>query len=237
MPADVLCFGAHPDDVEWGAGGILLRLKKRGVPFAIVDLTAGEMGSRGTPQERAIEAKVASDFLGAQARECLHLPDCGLMDNPESRQVIARSIRKWQPKIVLAPFWEDRHPDHSAAGLMVKNSSLYAGLAKLKEGWDAPHKPAIFLFYLLHHYTKPTFVVDISDVYAAKLQALRLHESQFAKTADQLGIISHGVSDYLYGLESRDRHFGSLIGVRHGEALVTDKPLPLLGIADLLALA
>ncbi len=128
MSVDVLFIGAHPDDVEWGVGGIALLLREQGVSFAIVDLTQGEMGSRGTVEGRAVEAARAAEFLGASARENLKLPDGGLVDSPENRRLIAGVVRRYRPKIVVAPLWEDRHPDHAAAGLMVRNSALFCGL-------------------------------------------------------------------------------------------------------------
>lgn len=231
MSVDVLFFGAHPDDVEWGAGGILLLLREKGAKFALIDLTEGEMGSRGTPEERREEASAAAEFVGASARENLHLPDCGLVDSPENRKRIASVIRRYRPQLVLAPFWKDRHPDHAATGLMVRNSSLYCALAKLNDGHQ-PHKPGAFLYFLLHNYRHPSLVVDITGVYGQKLELLRLHHSQFSKTADQFGVLPLGMSDYLYGLESRDRYFGSLVGVHHGEALVADRPLKLPGLFD-----
>jgi len=233
MPVDVLLFGAHPDDVEWGAGGITLLLQARATSFALVDLTAGEMGSRGTPAERGIEADEAARFLGGVPRENLGMPDCALSDNPESRRRVACAIRKYRPKLVLAPFWKDRHPDHVAAGRMVRNSALLCGLKKLDSPYP-PFKPKAFLYFLLHHYTRPSFVVDVSEVYERKLDLLRLHWTQFSKTAEQFGIVSHGLGDYLFGLESRDRFFGSLIGRRHGEALVSEQPIALGGLNVLL---
>jgi bacillithiol biosynthesis deacetylase BshB1 len=223
MPVDVLLFGAHPDDVEWGAGGSLLLMKEQGLQVALVDLTAGEMGSRGTPEERAAEAKAAAGFAGASARENLLLPDCGLVDTPETRRLIAGTIRRHRPRIVMAPYWEDRHPDHAAAGAMVRNSALFCTLRKL-DSEHAPHKPELFLYYLLHNYEKPAFVIDISGVYERKLELLRLHETQFSKTAEERGLVPQGMNDYLFGLESRDRFFGSLIGCAHGEAFVQDRP-------------
>ena len=235
MAVDVLAFGAHPDDVEWGAGGISLLLRHSGRTLAIADLTAGEMGSRGTPPERAAEAEAAARYLGAVARETLFLPDGALVDSPDSRQRVASVIRRHRPRLVLAPHWEDRHPDHAAAGLMVRNSALHCVLSKSGDP-NAPHKPQAFLFYLLHNFGKPSFVVDISNVYASKLELLRLHVSQFSKTAEDFGVVPLGVSDYLFGLESRDRFFGSLIGARHGEALVSDQPIPLSGLDQILHL-
>jgi bacillithiol biosynthesis deacetylase BshB1 len=233
MPVEVLMIGAHPDDVEWGAGGIALLLSRKQKTFAMVDLTDGEMGSRGTPEERALEAEHAAMFAGAVARESLHLPDCGLIDSPENRRLVASVIRRYQPRLVLAPYWEDRHPDHAAAGAMVRNSTLFGTLRKFDDD-NPPHKPEAFLYFLLHNFEKPSLVVDITSVYERKLELLRLHDSQFSKTAEGFGLVPQGMNDYLYGLESRDRFFGSLIGVHHGEALVTDRPLRLAGIESLL---
>jgi N-acetylglucosamine malate deacetylase 1 len=235
MAVDVLLIGAHPDDVEWGAGGIALLLRNAGISFAILDLTRGEMGSRGTPEHRQAEAALAAEFMGASARETLDLPDCGLADAPEHRRRVASVIRRYRPKIVLAPLWEDRHPDHAAAGLLVRNSQLYCTLAKLDDP-NPPHKPGAFLFYALHHSVRPSFVVDTTAVFRDKLELLRTHRSQFAKTAEEFGVLAHGVGDYLFGLESRDRYFGSLIGVRFGEALVADRPVRLAGMGDILGL-
>jgi N-acetylglucosamine malate deacetylase 1 len=224
MPADVLFFGAHPDDVEWGVGGIALLLRDRGISFAIVDLTNGEMGSRGTPEERKIEARSAADCLGA-ARETLNLPDCGLVDSPENRRLIASAVRRHRPRIVVAPLWEDRHPDHAAAGLIVQNSRLVCALKTLEDP-NPPHKPGAFLFYPIHKFHQPTFIADTSPVFERKLELLRTYRSQFGGN----------LKDYLFGLESRDRYYGSLIGVHHGEALVSDQPMRLGSPGDLLAL-
>jgi bacillithiol biosynthesis deacetylase BshB1 len=211
---DVLLFGAHPDDVEWAAGGIVLRMREQGLSLAIVDMTQGEMGSRGTVQERKNEAISAAKFIGMSARENLELPDCGLVDNPDNRRLIAAAIRKHRPKIVLAPLWEDRHPDHAAAGLLVQNSRLFCSLKNLDDP-NPPHKPAAFLFYPIHNFHKPTFIVDTSAVFERKLELMRVYQSQFHES----------VGDFLFRLESRDRYYGSLIGAQHAEALVADQPM------------
>jgi bacillithiol biosynthesis deacetylase BshB1 len=205
-------------------GGTALLLRDHGISFAIVDFTNGEMGSRGTAEERTIEANLAAESLGA-ARENLNLPDCGLIDSPENRRLIATAIRRHRPKMVLAPLWEDRHPDHAAAGLIVQNSRLFCGLKTLDDP-NPPHRPGLFLFYPIHTFQKPTFVIDTSPVFERKLDLLRIYHSQFAAT----------VGDYLFGLESRDRYYGSLIGARLGEALVSDQPIPLGGLGELLKL-
>ena len=234
MAVDVLFFGAHPDDVEWGAGGIALLLRGAGVSFAIVDMTEGEMGNRGTLEERRIEAAAAAEFLGVE-RETLGLPDCGLVDSPENRRAVASAIRRHRPRLVIAPYWEDRHPDHAAAGLMVRNCQVYCALKKLGDP-HPPHKPRAFLYCPLNKFERPTFVVDTTAVFQQKLDLLRIHRSQFGKTAEEFGVIAHGVGDYLFGLESRDRYFGSMAGARYGEALIADQPLRLSGAEDVLAL-
>jgi len=225
MPIDVLLFGAHPDDVEWGVGGIMLLLQAKGISFAIVDLTNGELGSRGTPGDRMVEARRAAEFLGAHSRENLNLPDCGVIDSPENRRLIASAVRRHRPKIVLAPLWEDRHPDHAAAGLMVRNSPLYCVLKNSGDP-NPPHRPGAFLFYPLHKFKQPSFVVDTTAVFPRKLELLGIYASQFAAS----------VGDYLFALESRDRYFGLQVGVRFGEALISDRPLPLGGLDGVLSL-
>lgn len=233
MTVNYLLFGAHPDDVEWGAGGICLALRSKRLTFVIADLTCGELGSRGTPEQRMREAEEAGKFLGADSRENLEMPDTRLVDSPDARMQIASVIRRHRPAVVLAPFWKDRHPDHAATGKMVRNSLLYCALRNSPDP-HPPHKPALFLYYVLHRFQRPDVVVDISTEYAEKLRCLRLHASQFAQTAAQSGVIALGMDDYLFGLESRDRFFGSLIGARHGEALVCDGPLSLIQ-AEMLA--
>ncbi len=225
MPVDVLFFGAHPDDVEWGVGGMALLLRDKGASFAIVDLTRGEMGSRGTPAERKNEAIRAAEHMGASARENLDLPDCGVTDSPENRRLVASAVRRHRPKIVLAPLWEDRHPDHAAAGLLIRNSQLYCGLKNLADP-NPPHRPRAFLFYPIHKFRQPSFLIDTSAVFARKLDLLRIYRSQFPDTA----------GGYFFALESRDRYFGSLVGASHGEGLVLDQPFLLTGLDAVLSL-
>jgi bacillithiol biosynthesis deacetylase BshB1 len=169
--------------------------------------------------------------MGARFRENLGLPDCGVIDSVENRQQIASIIRKYRPKLVLAPYWKDRHPDHAATGRLIRNAAVHCTLRKSKDP-NPPHKPAAYLYYLLHHFKHPSMVVDISDVYQRKLELLRLHASQFAKTAEGFGVVPLGMNDYLFGLESRDRFFGSLIGVHHGEAFINKVPLKLGSLSD-----
>jgi N-acetylglucosamine malate deacetylase 1 len=235
MPVDVLLFGAHPDDVEWGAGGSVLILKARGSSFGVVDLTRGEMGSRGTSEERDKEAQETASSMGARFRENLGMPDCGVIDSVKNRKQIASVIRRHRPKVVLAPYWKDRHPDHAATGRLIRNSAVHCTLKKSNDP-NPPHKPSAYLYYLLHHFTHPSMVVDISEIYNRKLELIRMHASQFAKTAEGFGVLPLGMNDYLFGLESRDRFFGSLIGVHHGEAFVNEVPLKLRSLSDLVSM-
>jgi bacillithiol biosynthesis deacetylase BshB1 len=207
-------------------------LQATGTSFGIVDLTRGEMGSRGTTEERDKEAEDAAASMGARFRENLDLPDCGIIDSVDNRKKIASVIRRWRPTLVLAPYWTDRHPDHAATGRLIQNAAVYCTLKKSKDP-NPPHRPSAYLYYLLHHFTSPSIVVDISDLYPRKLELLRMHASQFSKTAEGFGVVPLGMNDYLFGLESRDRFFGSLIGVHHGEAFVSEVPLKLGSISDL----
>jgi bacillithiol biosynthesis deacetylase BshB1 len=231
MLVDVLLFGAHPDDVEWGAGGTILMLKATGTSFGIVDLTRGEMGSRGMSEERDQEARDAASWMGARFRENLGLPDCGVIDSVENRQQVASVIRRYRPKLVLAPYWKDRHPDHAATGHLIRNAAVHCTLRKSNDP-NPPHKPLAYLYYLLHHFKHPSMVIDISEVYQSKLELLRMHASQFAKTAEGFGVLPLGMNDYLFGLESRDRFFGSLISVHHGEAFINEVPFKLGSLSD-----
>lgn len=225
MSAEILLFGAHPDDVEWAIGGIALLLRDSGASMALVDMTKGEMGSRGTVEARNAEAHAAAKTLRAVARENLDLPDCALIDSFESRRLVASAVRRHRPKIVLAPLWEDRHPDHAAAGAIVRNSRLLCGLSTLDDP-NPPHRPDAFLYYPIHNFHQPTFVVDTSAVFERKLELMRTYHSQFVQPAE----------NFLFRLESRDRYYGSLIGARHGEALVADQPIVLRDLAALPAL-
>jgi N-acetylglucosamine malate deacetylase 1 len=227
MAIDVLLFGAHPDDVEWAVGGTALLLHDKGLSFALVDMTNGEMGSRGTVEERKIEAARAAELMGACARENLNLPDCGLVDSPENRRLVASAVRRFRPRMVLAPLWEDRHPDHAAAGLIVRNAQLYCELKSLEDPCP-PHKVSAFLFYPIHRFRSPSFVVDTAGVFERKMELLRIFDSQFADVV--------GGQDFLFRLESRDRYFGSLAGSRYGEALVLDSPLRVGGLEDVCSL-
>lgn len=224
MEVDILAFGAHPDDVEICVGGILIKSKMKGYRVCVVDLTGGEMGSRGNRKKREIEAACAAERLGIDHRENLNLGDNYLDIDPIGKRAsIAKVIRRFKPKVILSPYEEDRHPDHAAAGRLIKRACFDSRLPKLDLGYP-PHAPLSILYYPLHDYVEPTFVVDISDVFKKKMEAIKAYKSQFCESTN-LSIRPIGVSDYIFHVESRSRFYGSLIDVPYGEALFSEVPL------------
>ncbi|MCL6583447.1 MAG: bacillithiol biosynthesis deacetylase BshB1 [bacterium] len=224
---DLLAFGAHPDDVEICLGGLLIKMKNRGYRTGIADLTRGEMGSRGTAQLRAQETAQASRLLAVDVRENLNLGDSRLTAGYDQILAAARLIRKLRPSIILAPYFEDWHPDHAAAGRIVQQAFFQARLAKLDLGYP-PHYPRRIYYYPAHQPLIPTFVVDITAEFPRKMEALSAYRSQiFPSEEDSQPYRTIGVSDYAFHVESRCRYFGSLINVKYGEALWVDRPLRL----------
>jgi len=242
---DVLAFGAHSDDVELGCGGLLIKLGRAGYRTGIVDLTRGELNSRATPEVIEREAEAAAKILGVSFRERLDLGDARLQDNFENRRLIAELIRRHRPKLVLAPYFGDRHPDHAVSGLLVRNAQLHCRLRRLEASYP-PHAPKLLLFYFMHDYVPPTLVVDITDCFEEKMQAIRTYRSQFGRglavgassgrdrdrdrDQDRDLMDPLGIGDYIFHIESRCRFYGSLINVRYGEAFLAPGPL---GLADL----
>jgi bacillithiol biosynthesis deacetylase BshB1 len=222
MPAhrvDVLAIGAHPDDVELHAGGTLLRLAALGYSTGIVDLTRGECATRGTPEERAEESAAAALELGLSHRSQLDLGDGHLADTLASRTAVAAVLRQLRPRLVLTHHRDQPHPDHTAAADIVGAAVYLGGLANWHPSADAsPHRPATLLSFGLPHSVTPSFIVDISDWAARKAAAIRCHRSQFGEPLP--GEVGSGVScqSFLERVEARQRHYGSLVQVRHGEA-------------------
>lgn len=221
----ILAFGAHPDDIELSVGGMLAKATDAGRRCAAVDLTRGEAGTRGTPAERLKEAKRASTVLGLSSRENLGLPDAGLELSVDHRRTVADVIRRHRPEIILAPWIEDLHPDHAAAGRIVQAAMFDARLAKLAAG-GAPWFTRLILFYPCRHYVQPTMVVDISREYPVKKRAWKAHRSQMDGPGKKK-IRPPGAVDPFALVEVRDRHYGTLIGAEYGEGLISLTPLPL----------
>ena len=221
MPVDILAIAAHRDDVELTCAGTLLKATDAGYRTGILDLTAGEMGTRGSAELRAEEAVRAAKVLAVSERRNAGLPDGHLQNSEEARRVVIGHIRHFAPRVVILPFPVGRHPDHRMAAELGRDACFLAGLAKYQAD-GARHK----VFKILHALSyredplKPTFVVDITDQFARKLEAIRCYGSQFdgAKAAGEI----FPTGQDLYSLvETQNAHYGSLIRRRYGEPFFT----------------
>jgi N-acetylglucosamine malate deacetylase 1 len=222
---DILAIAAHRDDIELTCGGTLIRSARQGRTTAIIDLTAGETGTRGSAELRAREADGAARILGVSQRINLGLPDAGLVNTPETRALLATAIRKLRPRIVIAPPLQGRHPDHIVAGQLVRDACFIAGLAKVAPETPA-HRPrkVIHATAFREDNIKPTFVVDISDVFEEKMRAVMCYASQF-DGAIQAGEV-YPTGEPLYDvIRHQSAHYGSLIRTRFGEPFYTTETM------------
>ncbi len=224
-PCDILAFGAHPDDVEIGCGGTLYKLAQRGYKIGIIDLTEGELGTRGTVTERYQEAEEAARLLSVVFRKNLKIPDGGIAGTPEQRARVIEVLRKFCPKVVFAPYPDDRHPDHIHAGNLIREACFYAGVRKVNPGKNPPHRPAKLLYYMISRDFGPTFYVDISEQFATKLHAIRAYRSQFYNPEYEGEETFISSKNYLDSLETRARYFGWRVGVEFAEAFWMKEPL------------
>ncbi len=233
MPVDILAIAAHRDDVELTCAGTLLKARAAGYRTGILDLTAGETGTRGSADLRAAEAERAAELLGAAERRNAGLPDAHLENTDASRRVVVEHLRHFAPRVVILPFPVGRHPDHRVASELGRDACFLAGLAKYG-GAGAPHRPHKILYALSYREdpVKPTFVVDISAEFDRKLAAIRCYASQFdgAKAAGEI----FPTGQDLYALvETQNAHYGSLIRARYGEPFFTDETM---AVDDVIAL-
>jgi N-acetylglucosamine malate deacetylase 1 len=232
-PVAVLAIAAHRDDVELTCGGTLIKAVKLGQRTAIVDLTQGEMGTRGSAALRGQEADRAAEILGCSARETLGLPDAGIENTPATREALARVIRRFQPRVVIAPALEGRHPDHRIAAQLIRDACFVAGLAKVAP--DVPkHRPHKILHTLAYRqdFIRPTFVVDISAEFEQKMAAVRCYASQF-DDAIQAGEV-YPTGEPLYDVVTHHAAmYGSLIRTRYGEPFFTTEMVRVDDIASL----
>lgn len=228
---DVLAFGAHPDDVELGCGGTMLRLADAGLRLGVVDLTAGERGSRGTAETRAAEAAKASAMMGLAVRETLSFPDTELEPSLDVRRAVVAALRRHRPRIVLAPLPRDLHPDHAAAGRAVADAIYPSGMRNFDAPGE-PYRPARVYRYLMHDEEERAVVVDVTAVWERRVALARCFESQLHRPeADANGEFATLISrsDFLPRVEGRARVWGRRAGFELGEALV---PLGSFGVAD-----
>ena len=221
MSVQVLAIAAHRDDVELTCGGTLARAAALGQATGIIDLTKGEMGTRGTAELREREASRAAEILGVRERVNLGFPDAGIFNTNETRAALVREIRRLQPAVVLAPALSGRHPDHRITAELVRDACFLAGLAKYAPG-SAAHRPKKVIHCLSYRedHVKPTFVVDVSDVFEKKMAAIQAYESQFAG-AVQAGEVFPTTESLFDVIRHHAAHYGSLIRVRYGEPFLT----------------
>jgi bacillithiol biosynthesis deacetylase BshB1 len=234
MPVDLLAIAAHRDDVELTCAGTLLRARDSGYRTGILDLTAGEAGSRGSSELRADEAGRAAQIMGVSERRNAGLPDARIVNSDETRRMLVEHIRQFAPRVVILPFAVGRHPDHRVASELGRDACFLAGLAKYPAA-GTPHRPHKVLYALAYREdpVKPTFVVDISAQFERKMQAIRCYASQF-DGAQAAGEIFPTGQDLYSLVETQNAHYGSLIRTRYGEPFFTHETMQ---VDDVVAMA
>ena len=223
-PVDLLVFGPHPDDLEIGVGGTVAKHTAMGLRVGLCDLTAGEMGSNGTVEERLAEAEDARQVLGAAWRTNLRWPDRAIGSAPGHGLAATELIRSVRPKAITLPYWSDRHPDHVAASHVLTEAIFNAGLRRFPAQGE-PWKPEKTSYYFINESTQPSFVVDVTDHYETKRRALACHASQF-RPPTAGGVQTRLTSPrFMTLIESRDAQFGVLAGVDFAEGFVMREPV------------
>jgi bacillithiol biosynthesis deacetylase BshB1 len=222
-PLDVLAFSPHPDDAELYCGGTLLLHTLAGRRTGVIDLTRGELSTRGTGESRAEETADATRLLGLDCRENLGIPDGDIVNTAENRLAVVRAIRRWRPAVVLLPWHRDRHPDHEHASVVVREALFAAGLRRVETADDdgtpqEPFRPARAYYYMLSEDFTPSFIVDISAVFEQKLEAIRAYRTQFHTGEDTEGPQTYiSTPEFLQSLIGRSQRLGFHIGARYGE--------------------
>ena len=223
-PVDLLVFGPHPDDIEIGMAGTVAKHASLGHRVGLCDLTAGEMGSNGTVEERLAEAQAATAVLGADWRINLRLPDRAVGTSRDHLMAVAALIRRARPRTVALPYWADRHPDHVASSELLTEAVFSAGLRRFPAEGEA-WRPEWACYYFINDHAAPSFVVDVSDHYDVKRRALACHVSQFTPTHD--GAVATRLTSVRFQqlIESRDAQFGAQVGVAFAEGFVVRQTL------------
>ncbi len=233
MPVDILALAAHRDDVEQTCAGTLLKMAERGYRTGILDLAQGEMGTRGTIEDRAREAAEAARILKVSWRHALDIPDGRVENTWENRLKVARVIREQRPRVLILPYWEGRHPDHYTASVLGYEASFLAGLAKLDTAVSSqlsapsenvtdaasPHRPFKIIYASLYRDVRPTFVVDITDQFETRFASLMAYKSQFTDQEAGSGIFP-AQKEIRARVESMARYYGMLGGVTYAEPFV-----------------
>ena len=227
MKLDILAFGVHPDDVELSCAGSLLVEQKNGKKTGIIDLTAGELGTRGSGEIRKIEAAEAAKILGVEVRENLKMAD-GFFQNDEAHQrKIITTIRAFQPEVILCNAPEDRHPDHGRSSKMVADSAFLSGLMKIETEFNGlvqqPWRPKYVFRYIQDRMLQPDFVIDITDVFEQKIEAIRAYKTQFHNSDLDEPQTYISTPDFLESVIYRHKWFGKMIGVKYAEGFISEK--------------
>ncbi|MEP6712569.1 MAG: bacillithiol biosynthesis deacetylase BshB1 [Ferruginibacter sp.] len=237
MKIDVLAFGVHPDDVELSCAGVLLVEKNNGKKTGIIDLTEGELGTRGTAAIRKEEAALSAKILGVDVRENLKLADGFFMNDEEHQRKVITALRKYRPEIILCNAPEDRHPDHGRSASLVADAAFLSGLVKIETTENGviqePWKPTYVLQYIQDRFLQPNFVIDISAVFEQKLEAIKAYATQFHNPGLDEPQTYISTPDFLESIIYRSKMLGKMIGVKHAEGFISEK---MIGIKTLDAL-
>jgi len=223
MNLDVLAIAAHPDDVEQTCGGTLIKMAEMGYRTGTLDLTAGDMGTRGSPELRVAESEVAGQHMLLKCRHNLHFPDARLENTLAARMTLAVKIRELKPRVVILPYWEARHPDHYRTSEIGFEACFLAGLRKLDESSE-PHRPFKILYASVYAEVKPSFIVDISAQFERRMTALLSYTSQYGETIEG-GALFPNQQEIRDRLGAVARFYGNLIGVRYGEPFVVKEAM------------
>jgi len=223
MSLDILAIAAHPDDVEQTCGGTLIKMAEKGYRTGVLDLTAGDMGTRGTPEQRLEEAAEAAKILIVGHRENLRFPDARLENTISARMTLAVKIREMRPRVVVLPYWEGRHPDHYRASELGYEACFLAGLKKLDE-YSEPHRPYKVLYSSIYANVTPSFVVDISGQFDRRMAALLSYRSQYGGDSEG-GDLFPEEQEIRERLGAVARFYGNLVGVRYGEPFVVKETM------------
>ena len=237
MKVDILAFAAHPDDIELSASGTLMQQIALGKTVAIVDLTQGELGSRGTIVTRYSEAAEASTIMGISARNNLKLADGFFEQNEQSLRLIIEQVRYFQPEIVLANAVEDRHPDHAKAAKLVSEACFLAGLRKIETSYNgaiqAAHRPKLVYHYIQDHFIKPDFVVDVTPFVERKIEAIKAYKTQFFDPNSLEPATPISGEEFFDFIKGRMLQFGRSIGVKYAEGFTVERPIGVKNLGDL----
>jgi len=223
---DILAIFSHPDDAELSVAGTLLKVKSLGYRTGVADMTRGEMGTRGTPELRALEALEAARMMNLDVRINLEHPDGHVWPNEESRKAVVRIIRRYRPRVLMTTHWDDPHPDHANTCRIVREAARLATMARYDaETGQQPAKMPALMHSIYSRLVTPSFIVDVSDFVEEKMRAIKAHASQFYSAESKEPVTRISEEGFLQQIEFRMRYYGSLIGVNAGEAFYVREAL------------